>query len=153
MPRLIPDQRSQGPGRGHLDAKVELTKEQKVENYLERVARYVPVEIVVAFLAIRGSLPASGTANAIPSTAEFVIYGALVVLTPLYLNKYGGAVPQKSLQLVVATASFVVWSYGIGGPFFFNALERATGMTVEYSGLSSAILVIWSLLIGLIEPK
>lgn len=150
MPRLVPNQRAAAAAaRGQLNAEEEPTPQRRLENYLERVAKYVPVEIIAAFVAIRGLLSPSG----IPSGAEFGLYGTLVVLTPAYLGKFGGPVPNKALQLTVATFSFVVWSYGIGGPFFFDALESAVGHKIQYPGLSGAVVVVWSLIVGLVEPK
>jgi hypothetical protein len=122
------------------------------QNYVERVAKYVPVEIIVAFTALRAVVPAHGSPDAIPATAELAIYFALVALTPAYLIKLGGNVPAKRLQVAVSTVSFVVWSYALGGSFFWPALESLLDGRVVYSGLSAALLVVWSLFAGLIDP-
>ncbi|HWA24352.1 MAG TPA: hypothetical protein VG734_01665 [Lacunisphaera sp.] len=150
MSRLVPDQRiAAAAARGQFNAATEPSKQEKLENYLERVAKFIPVEIVAAFITIRGLFSASGWPHAI----EFAIYGGLAFLTPVYLYFLGGAVPRKALQLIASTISFVVWSYGIGGPFFFDALAHAIGHKLDYPGLSGAIVIIWSLVIGLIQPK
>ena len=80
-----------------------------VADYLERVARYIPVEIVGALLAIRSVVPAQGASGALPVKLEIGLFALLVVLTPLYLMRLGGDVPQRARQLAIATVSFVVW--------------------------------------------
>jgi len=122
------------------------------QDYLERTAKFVPVEIIAAFIALRTLVPAHGSAGAIPTGAELAIYIALVVLTPLYFLKLGGDVPRKQLQVAITTVSFVVWSYAIGGPFFWLALEAFVGRSIVSSGLAAALLIIWSLFAGLVDP-
>ena len=124
------------------------------EDYLERIVKYVPVEIIAAYMAIRGFLPAHGTDGAIPAWAEIAIYVALIGLTPLYLLKVAGDAPDKGRQLGIATVSFVVWSYAIGGPFFWKAVSSLAGdAEIVHKGLAGALVVIWSLAAGLVRPR
>lgn len=125
-----------------------------LEDYLERVAKYVPVEIIAAYMAIRGFLPAHGADGAIPAWAEIAIYAALIGLTPLYLLRIAGDVPDRGRQIGIATVSFVVWSYAIGGPFFWKAVSSLAGdAEIVHMGLAGALLVIWSLAAGLVRPR
>lgn len=152
MPRLVDDQRANA-GRGELNSATEPSTQMKIEDYLERVAKYVPIEIIAAFIAVRGFMPPTGSPNAPPPWAEFVLFAALVGLTWGYLYKFGGRVPRKELQASLGAFSFMVWAYGIGGPFFFKALEESLDTRIEYQGLAAAVVVVWSLLAGLIQPK
>ncbi|HWU87410.1 MAG TPA: hypothetical protein VN253_09045 [Kofleriaceae bacterium] len=123
-------------------------------DYLERVAKYVPVEILAAFLAIRGFVVPQGKAGAMPPGLEIALFAALVVLTPLYLIKLGGDVPRKALQVAIATVSFVVWAYAIGGDFFWSAVAKLAGCdraAIVYEGFAGALVVIWSLAAGLVR--
>ena len=120
-------------------------------DYLERVAKYIPVEIIAAFLAIRGFAGSPGT---MPPGLEIALFAALVVMTPLYLLKLGGDVPRKGLQVGIATVSFVVWAYAIGGSFFWGALVQFEPFPdqIVYAGFAGALVVIWSLAAGLVHP-
>jgi hypothetical protein len=128
---------------------------------LARIAKYVPVEIVGAFLAIRGVLPAQGEQSALPPWLEIAIYAALVVLTPLYLQKFGGDVSHKAEQIAIATISFAIWSYAIGGTFFWGAIARLAYPAahplaldkVVWAPLASALVVLWALAAGLFQPN
>ena len=123
-----------------------------IADYLERVAKYIPVEIVSALLAIRSVVPAQGAPDALPVKLEIGLYALPVVLTPLYLLRLGGDVPQKTRQLAIAMVSFMVWSYAIGGPFFWSSLEELSNQQIIYPGLAGALVVIWSLAAGLFQP-
>ena len=128
------------------------TPDQTFADYLERVAKYVPVEIIAAFLAIRGFAGSPGT---MPPGLEIALFAALVVMTPLYLLKLGGDVPQKGLQVGIATVSFVIWAYAIGGSFFWGAIVQFDPLPdqIVYSGFAGALVVIWSLVAGLVRPR
>lgn len=121
-----------------------------LQEYLERVAKYVPVEIIGAYLALQSIF--NGASPAAPRWVEFGFYGLLVIVTAPYLLRYGGGVPGLGQQAVIGTISFVVWTYGIGGSFFWRALEHAAGTTIMYPSISGAIVVAWSLVIGLVKP-
>ncbi len=148
MPRLIGSQAS----RGQLNSASDEPLKKRVEDYLERISKWVPAEIVAAFLTIRALVPVHGTEAAWPVALEISVYVALVILTPIYLWVFGGDVPRKHLQVAIATVSFVVWSYGVGGPFFFKALESATGARIEYPSLGGVIVILWTLAVGLKKP-
>jgi len=124
-----------------------------IGEYFERVAKLVPVEIIAAYMVLRGFLPASGTDKGIPAPLEIAAYLALVVLTPLYLRRLAGRVPHVSKQLLLATISFVVWSYAIGGPFFWSALGRVTDTQIVYPGVAGLVAVLWSVGLGAIAPS
>lgn len=149
MSRLVTYQRNDRVDQKGLAPSVQPRGEQGFEDYLERVAKYVPVEILAAFLLVRGVVEP----GAIPPMVEIAIYAAFVVLTPLYLVRFGGDVPRKAMQVVIGTVSFLVWTYGIGGPFFFAALGEVIGAKLQLPGLGGVIVVLWALAVGLIKPE
>lgn len=126
---------------------------ERVQGYLERVAKFVPVEIVAVFIFIRGFVPEPGASNALPPWAEIGLYLALVALTGAYLMKFGGEnAPKKKLQVFLGMISFVVWSYGIGGPFFFDAVSTALDFRFHHPAFAGPLVAIWSLALGLFNP-
>jgi hypothetical protein len=117
-----------------------------VDAYFERVAKLVPVESLCALLAIRSCLGGR-------PVLEIAIYLALIAATIVYLYKAGGHVGQKSLQIAISCVSFVIWSYAIGGPFFWNAVTATTGTQLDYPWLAGGLCVFWSLTAGLLIPS
>jgi hypothetical protein len=118
---------------------------QAAADYGERVAKYVPAEIIAAYLAL---LPivlgdaADGTTKR--TTLLAIVFGACLVLTPLYLSRFVEAGKPKWMHLIVSTVAFVVWAYAIGG--FFTDIGW-------YDKAAAAILItFFSLVSGLFVP-
>jgi hypothetical protein len=142
MSRLVSNQAT---GRALLNAEEAPPLKARAEDYLERVAKYVPAEILAVYLIVRGNMPPFGEPGSVPAWVHFALYGALVALTPFYFWMTGGNVPRKRAQMGIATTSFVIWSYGIGGPFFFKPLEHVLNTQLEYQGLAGCVVAVWAL--------
>lgn len=149
MPRLVSKQMRFASDGQIPRAAVSAT--EQLEDYLERVVKYIPAEIIALYMLIHNISPS--TSEGAPAVVEFAIYALFVMLTAFYLNKFGGAVPDKAKQIVIGTISFVVWSYGIDGSFFWPALERTTHVTIMYESLASIVVVVWSAFAGLVVPR
>jgi hypothetical protein len=123
-------------------------------DYLERVVKYIPSEVVGAYVVVSGLVPdpLKGGSDGWPTGVYLGIYFALVVLTPVYLGLLGGDVHKKGVQIVIGTIAFVIWTYTIGGPLM-AALEKATGMHLVYANLGSILLVVSALGFGAFDPK
>jgi hypothetical protein len=122
---------------------------QQVDQFLEAIAKFVPVEILTVYMLIRGLSPSS---EGLPGSLELGVYAILIVLTAVYLNMFGGTVPNKRAQVVIGTISFVIWTYGIGGSFFWPALELLVRAKIVYPSLAGILVLLWSLVTGLINP-
>ena len=90
----------------------------KEDSYLAKVVRYIPGEIVAAYLATYNALKA---AAGIPFTA--VLWGVVAVLgvlTPFWIiyATSDPAKPRPTFQACAATFAFIVWVFAIPeGPF------------------------------------
>jgi len=88
------------------------------DDYATRVVKYIPVEIVAAFVTIDGILQA---ATAVAESVHWLVFCALLLLTPLYTwrltTKEG--LPPAYAQIGISIASFAVWVFALGGPFKF----------------------------------
>jgi hypothetical protein len=122
---------------------------QSLEDFLEAIAKLVPVEIIAVYMLVKGLSPSG---DGLPPVLEIAIYGALVGLTVAYLNRFGGSVPNKNVQVMMGTISFVVWSYAIGGTFFWPALEHLVNAKLVYPSLGGIVALLWSLVTGLLNP-
>lgn len=91
---------------------------EAAREYGERVAKYVPAEIIAVYLTLTPVI-LSGTDDGTTRRTVLlaVVLGVGVVLTPVYLLRFAEEGAPKVLHLVIATIAFVVWAYGIGGFF------------------------------------
>lgn len=89
---------------------------EKEDDYVDQLLKYIPGEIVAAFVAINGALK---SAASMPMAVNWIVFGVLVVITPLYIwqiTTQKGKKAAKS-QIAVSTFSFALWVFAIGGPF------------------------------------
>jgi len=88
------------------------------DDYLGRLAKYIPAEIVGLYLATSGSVqPANGGKPRY--SALWVVFLINFLLVPIYFwfaTSRGDKKPLWS-QVVLASISFPVWVFAIGGPF------------------------------------
>ncbi|MFL6233983.1 MAG: hypothetical protein ACJ76N_12685 [Thermoanaerobaculia bacterium] len=92
----------------------------KPDGYLQKIVKYIPAEIVAAYVALADLVPPKLEDNKpLDNPTLWVIYWILLVLTPLYTwfftqeaNK-----PKPVFQTVVAPIAFTAWVFAIGGPF------------------------------------
>jgi hypothetical protein len=84
------------------------------DSYTDRLLKYIPVEVVAVYLAVNGALGTLTDAG----TRTFLIWVVFFLLlagTPLYLARIQKV--SKRVQLLIATVSFAVWVFSVGGPF------------------------------------
>jgi len=86
------------------------------DNYISRLLKYIPSEIVMVYVSIEGVLRSAYSIN--PTRLEqglWILAGVLIFLTPLWLWR---VMRVKSFShLFVSTISLLVWMFAIGGPF------------------------------------
>lgn len=122
----------------------------KRNEYLERIAKYVPAEIIAGYTGLNAFLihfPAS------IQRASFIIGFLLcAILTPFYFKLIAVQEDKPSLlfQCIVSFLAFFIWAYatdgdkGVFGAPVFNIYDQSVG---------GALLIVFSLVSGLIVPK
>lgn len=117
-----------------------------IDSYVDRIVKYIPVEIVSAWVAAKGIVAASALST--KQTVLWVCFAISILLTILYMLKQT-EVPGRSpaiTQTAVATGAFVVWAFALGEPF-------ATLLgTAQQSLYGSLLLIFYTLGVGLIVP-
>lgn len=98
------------------DAQADPTAQQS--SYLAKVVRYIPGEIVAAYLVAYNALAA---ASKVPlETILWIVVAVLTVVTPFWIM-YATADPMKPkpyFQAVAATISFIIWIFALpASPF------------------------------------
>jgi hypothetical protein len=115
------------------------------ENYLTRVAKYVPTEVIAAYIFINGLL-LSDAARALPNMFwwHFVVFTLCWILTPIYLYRQAAKNAPKLLQLLISTLAFPAWAYAVKGGVFAGA----------YNSIAASVIVaMFSLISGAFQPR
>ena len=92
----------------------------KADTYLSRVLKYIPSEIVMAYLSIDGVLRSCYNVNVWADRQMLLrllwgVSAVLTILTPLWLWRVMGV--RRRPQLIISTLSVPVWLFALGGPF------------------------------------
>lgn len=107
----------------------------KPDSYVDQVLKYIPSEIVAAFLFMDGILRSSGKATVLYFWLIFIF---LLAITPFYIwavtsekvESTGAARKPAWDQIIISFFSFAVWVFAIGGPFkFLSWYDPAYGST------------------------
>lgn len=116
---------------------------QSQDDYLGRLAGYIPTEIVGLYLAASGVIPKANEQEVV----LWIVFAACWILTPIYLW-YATNDPKKGplvLQIMLASIAFPVWVFAIGGPFELQSWYKAY--------IASILLFFVTFIIGFIKPK
>ena len=158
MSRLVRIPASERPSSGiigldeQLLGSLERDERPQSDGYLERIAKYIPGEVLAFFIVInailnqvvqtsgKGALMA-GIPVMIVAQAAFFICLALVPLFVWYVREKGDA---WIINAVVSTAAFPFWAYALG----------ATAFSDHWDGNLAAItLATFTVMSGLISPR
>jgi len=140
MSRLILQSRdlmAAGPGKKTHVAKADDT------TYSERLAKYVPSEVLAAYIFASNLI---GTYQTRPHriVAFFVLLGVCFVAVPLYYWKITPPGKSSRLNCIVSMIAFLVWAYAMGGPF--------VELGWHHAATSGIVLVAFTLFSGAIKP-
>ena len=117
--------------------------QQASDDYASKLIKYIPAEIVAAYVTIQGILEAAMREGWI----HWAVFFVLLVLTPLYIWRVTTepGKPVAVWQIVISTVSFLIWVFALGGPF-----EAAEWYDKIYGAL---ILPIFTLAVPIMEPR
>jgi hypothetical protein len=92
----------------------------RADNYMSRVLKYIPSEIVMAYISIDGMLRTCYNPNLWADRQMllkllWIVSAILTVLTPLWLWRVMRV--RHLSQLFISTISVPVWLFALGGPF------------------------------------
>jgi hypothetical protein len=113
------------------------------DDYPARIVKYVPADVIAAWLAVASLLSAEGRGH---RPVLWAVFAMLLIVTPLWTlrtTREQGKPPAWA-QAGVSTAAFAVWVFATGVPFTWLAFyDTAFGGTA---------LILFTLLSGLIIP-
>jgi len=91
------------------------------DDYGARLLKYIPAEIVAVYLTL-DRIANSATGQLPIEPTLWTVFLILVIATPLFLWRVTNV--RKGSQLAISTASFAVWVFAMGGPFYYLAWYR-----------------------------
>jgi hypothetical protein len=124
-----------------LEAKGE---EAKLDGYFDKLMKYIPTEIVGAWIAITGLI--KGTSDIPTNNILWILFFIFTALTFFSIRKqtFEPKKPPAIRQIVISTIAFIVWVFALGEPF--NTLSFYKPV---YGSIS---LILYNLIIPLINP-
>jgi hypothetical protein len=122
--------------------------DNRTASYFEKLIKYIPGELVAAYLALDGILREELMGDPISMWLYWGVFIALLVLTPLYV-KYRPSQEAKEQSIryhcCAATVAFAVWVFALGGPF------AVTWPSIYRPVYGSLLLIVTTLIIPVIE--
>jgi hypothetical protein len=118
----------------------------QVDGYFDRVIKYIPSDVVGAWVAVTGIINSSNP-NGSSHTVMWIAFIVGLCLTALWTWRQTSAPgqPVAATQIGVSTVAFAVWVFALGGPF-----ATIPGYQ-QYFG--SLILIGYTLFVAIVVPK
>lgn len=111
------------------------------KDYLEKVAKLIPSEVLAVYLGLIGWVPA--VRFAVSKTWLYAgVFLLCLVLTPLYLSAMADKNKPKRIHLIVSTIAFPIWAYSVsGGSVIPRAYDPAVAgmLTLIFTAISGLI--------------
>ena len=92
------------------------TQAQAFQSYLDRLLKMIPAEVVALYLVGSGVIPAGESPAWLLAWSLVCLLGVVVIRAYGTADRARGKGPQWAAVLI-ATISFVIWLYSLGGPF------------------------------------
>lgn len=118
---------------------------QPADGYTDKLVKNIPAEVVGVWTAI-SALITSATSDYPKETLLWIIFAIGVITTPLWILKQTTKPGMKTAttQILIATGSFMVWVFALGGPFSYLSFYRSL--------YGAMLLILYTFLIPLVNP-
>jgi hypothetical protein len=120
---------------------------QPLDGYFDRVLKYIPADVVGAWVAVTGILKsnAEGDPNADALLWGVFAFGLVFTAWWTWFQTREPGQPSATQQTLIATLAFAVWVAALGGPFL-----TVPGFRELYGSLA---LIAFTLISGRLVPK
>jgi hypothetical protein len=143
MERLYHEKPS--PKEGLLQADAKPIKGPGFSDYLTKVSRLIPSEILAGYLTMIGFV-SSIKNQEVQNVVAWIVFAAGLILTPIYLNRVADANKPKRNHLILSTIAFIIWAYVTTGK---QLLETISPDIFDQS-IASIALVLFTLISAVI---
>lgn len=114
------------------------------DGYATRVTKYIPGEILAAYVSIGGVV--SGIDDHQKRLViAWIVFSACFLSLPFYLSKMADKRQPKRLHIFISLVAFTVWAYAIGGAFINEPWHDSI--------IGSVALGLFTLVSGLFSPQ
>lgn len=120
--------------------------DNKVMDYLDKVSKLVPAEILAAYLTMFGLVESIKSATT-QLVSMWIVFAAGSILTPIYLNLAAEAGKPKTRHLILSTIAFLVWAYVTTG----KTLSASFAADAYDPAVASIVLILFSVISGAIK--
>jgi len=112
----------------------------QIDNFVSRIVKYVPADIVAAWLALAAMLAPGHR------VVLWIVFAFLLVLTPVWTLRVTRAEGERPafVQAGVSTTAFAIWVFATGEPF------SALGWYEPVFG--GVVIILFTVVSGLIVP-
>jgi hypothetical protein len=107
---------------GSIRKQTVVVPESKPDGYTATLIKLIPSEVVAIFVTLDSIIRSNGK---LAPLVYWIIFLILMIATYFYMRRItqvGGLQPRRS-QAVIASISFLVWVFAIGGPFTYAKLD------------------------------
>lgn len=96
-------------------ASVSATRNEEVKEYLDRLMKMIPGEVVGLYLVGSGFIPKN-------DLITLVVWSCICLIAVIVVRIYGTMDPARNLppdwiHACISAVAFIIWLYTIGGPF------------------------------------
>ncbi|MFD0766112.1 hypothetical protein ACFQZI_14710 [Mucilaginibacter lutimaris] len=121
---------------------------KQLADYLEKVSKLIPSEIIGAYLTMVGLLTKIDD-HSTRRTLTIVVFFACLLLTPIYLYRMADADKPKIIHILLSTFAFIVWAYVTSG----DKIGTLLGWNGYDAAAASIFLILFSIISALIPLK
>ncbi|NTU97539.1 MAG: hypothetical protein HGA62_06980 [Chlorobiaceae bacterium] len=148
MSRLV-ELKTKEAGRRQLElAGGETGVQEKLKEYGERVAKYVPAEVLAFYTAaVQLIMTKEGDENTLFRLWAFAVIGVIAWAgTPLYLSMFSSNPKERGVNQIMASIAFIIWAYAYPAGLFAE-------LNFHEPVIAGLVLMVFSFVSAFIQPK
>jgi hypothetical protein len=125
---------------------------QVPDKFSTQIIKLIPADVIGVYLGVQSMVDSQNIAN--PCTLQYIqwpVFAIVLILTPFYLSRAAGVTDKK--QVIIATISFAVWAFSLGGPFvsLFSCLKITLPISIQLIG--GIVLMLYTLVVPILYQK
>jgi hypothetical protein len=127
-----------------VTTRLQSNEEVPLDNYVARVVKYVPGEIIAAWLGVSALLAGKSTGKI---GLLWIVFGVLFLVTPISVLRTTRVASLRPAwtQAALSMVAFAVWAFAIGQPF-----SHYSFYDLAYGGVA---IILFTVISGLIDPE
>jgi len=121
--------------------------EVKIDNYFDRIIKYIPADIIGAWIATVGIVSSFAAHDTPKNTILWIAFVIGIIFTAIWTWKQTKAPgkPVATTQIIISIGAFVVLVFALGEPF--------NDLSWYDPGYGSLSLIFYALFVGMITPS